>query len=109
MRSANRKFVIEVRQTGHADPLAFEVAVREAGSESRHHVTLSRADYERLTSGRCPPERCIEAALRFLLDREPKESILSRFDVSVIRRYFPKFDDEWPGYIDGRAADADEP
>jgi hypothetical protein len=32
----------------------------------------------------------IEAAFRFLLAREPKESILARFDVSVISRYFPQ-------------------
>ena len=29
-------------------------------------------------------KRCIEAAFQFLLDREPKESILRRFDVTVI-------------------------
>ena len=27
-----------------------------------------------------------------LLEREPKESILGRFDVSVIGRYFPDFE-----------------
>lgn len=107
MRTTKRKAAIDVRQTGHGDPLAFDVTVRESGSESRHHVTVSRADYDRLTSGRCPPARCIESAMRFLLDREPKESILSRFDVSVIARYFPQFDREWPGYIGGSAAEAD--
>jgi hypothetical protein len=29
---------------------------------------------ERLTSGKHTPERCLEAAFQFLLDREPKES-----------------------------------
>ena len=37
--------------------------------------------------------------MRFLLDREPKESILSAFDMRVIRRYFPDFDDAFPGYL----------
>jgi hypothetical protein len=45
------------------------------------------------------PERCLEAAFRFLLDREPKESILSRFDVTVISRYFPEFERELPRYL----------
>jgi hypothetical protein len=45
------------------------------------------------------PERCIEAAFRFLLDREPKESILRRFDVTVICRYFPEFEHELPSYL----------
>ena len=43
--------------------------------------------------------RCIEAAFRFLLDREPKESILGRFDVMVIKRYFPEFERELPRYL----------
>jgi hypothetical protein len=34
-----------------------------------------------------------------LLDREPKESILRRFDVTVISRYFPEFEQELPHYL----------
>ena len=37
---------------------------------------MSREMCERLTAGKHTPERCLEAAFRFLLDREPKESIL---------------------------------
>jgi hypothetical protein len=37
--------------------------------------------------------------MRFLLDREPKESILSAFDTDAVRRYFPEFDDALPGYL----------
>ena len=37
--------------------------------------------------------------MRFLLDREPKESILGAFDMGVIRRYFPDFDDAFPIYL----------
>lgn len=91
--------MIAVEQTGRADPLAFAVTVREAGGETRHSVTMSRADYERLAKDRCQPAHCIAAAFRFLLDREPKEAILSHFDVSVIARYFPNFAGELPGYI----------
>lgn len=99
--------MIEVEQTGHSDPLAFQVTITEDGSRTRHHVTMSRADHDRLTNGACPPERCIEASFRFLLDREPKEAILPRFDVSVIARYFPEFDAELPGYIAGGPAEGD--
>ncbi len=91
--------MIEVRRSGEGDPLAFEVIVREAEGETRHEVTMSRATYERLTAGEHTAERCIEAAFRFLLDREPKESILRRFDVTVIARYFPKFERELPRYL----------
>jgi hypothetical protein len=36
---------------------------------------------------------------QFLLEREPKESILRRFDVTVISRYFPEFEREFPHYL----------
>ena len=44
-------------------------------------------------------ERCVEAAFHFLLDREPKESILARFDISVVSHYFPEFEHELPRYL----------
>ena len=66
---------------------------------TRHHVTIPREMCERLTAGKHMPERCLEAAFRFLLDREPKESILGRFDVTVFSRYFPEFERELPHYL----------
>ena len=91
--------MIEVRRTDDGDPLAFEVVVREGKGESRHHVTMARDTYERLTAGKHAPERLLEAAFRFLLDREPKASILRHFDVTVISRYFPEFERELPRYL----------
>lgn len=91
--------MIDVTQTGNADPLKFDVRVSEGNGETRHQVTMARENFKRLTQGKCAPERCIEAAFRFLLDREPKESILTRFDVAVISRYFPEFEEELPRYI----------
>ncbi len=91
--------MIQVRRTGEGDPLKFEVIVSEGKGETRHDVTMSRETCERLTAGKHTPERCLEAAFRFLLDREPKESILGRFDVTVISRYFPEFERELPRYL----------
>jgi hypothetical protein len=91
--------MIEIRRTGDGDPLGFEVLVREGKGETRHQVTMSRETCERLTGGKLAPERLIEAAFRFLLDREPKESILGRFDVTIIARYFPEFERELPNYL----------
>ena len=93
--------MIEIRRTGAADPLEFEVTIRDAAGASLHTVTLSRQDYERLTAGRHTPEQCIDAAFRFLLDREPKESILRRFDISVISTYFPEFEHALSRYLAG--------
>ena len=91
--------MIEVRRMSEGDPLDFEVVVREGEGETRHHVTMSPEMCHRLTAGKHTPERCLEAAFRFLLDREPKESILERFDVTVISRYFPEFERELPHYL----------
>jgi hypothetical protein len=90
--------VIEVRAIGDGDPLAFDVTVREGQGETRHHVTMARTTCDRLAAGHTP-EQCLQAAFRFLLDREPKESILARFDVTVISRYFPEFERELPRYL----------
>ena len=90
---------IEVKQTGNGDPLEFAVTIRDAGGTTRHQVTISKQTFEVLGAGSHTPERIVEAAFRFLLDREPKETILSRFDVSVISRYFPEFARALPRYL----------
>jgi hypothetical protein len=86
--------MIEVKRTNTADPLEFDVTVREPNGATRHHVTMKRSTYDRLAVGKATPERFIEAAFEFLLEHEPKESILARFDVSVISQYFPEFERE---------------
>ena len=90
-----------------ADALTFEVVVRDAQGESRHRVAVDAEDAGRWAKLGAGPAHCVEAAMRFLLDREPKESILATFDMRVIRRYFPEFDDAFPGYL-ARSADAPE-
>jgi hypothetical protein len=89
---------IDVRRIDDGDPLVFKVTVRDQGSETQHRVTLSRKDLQRLSGG-VDSESLIDGAFRFLLEREPKESILARFDVSVITRYFPDFERKLPRYL----------
>ncbi len=91
--------MIEVKPVGAAGSPEFEVIIRHAKGETRHWITMTRETYEHLTGGRSSPEQCVEAAFEFLLAREPKESILSRFDLTVISRYFPEFEREFPRYL----------
>ena len=56
-------------------------------------MTVPAADVARWGKLGADPAEGVAAAMRFLLDREPKESILAAFDIDVIRRYFPEFDD----------------
>jgi hypothetical protein len=91
--------VIDVMRTGEGDPLEFEVIVHEGKRETRHRATIDKKTCGRLTASMYLAEDYLEATFRFLLDREPKESILSRFDVRVISRYFPEFERELPRYF----------
>ncbi|HUF56171.1 MAG TPA: hypothetical protein VMM55_06370 [Thermohalobaculum sp.] len=91
--------MIEVTRTDAGDPLGFDVRVEDGHGASSHAVTMSRAQHARLAE-RHPPEAVVEAVFRFLLDREPKESILGRFDVSIVSRYFPEFEEKIGGYLD---------
>jgi hypothetical protein len=84
----------------------FDVAVRDSGSESHHQVTVPAADAARWAELGADPATGVEAAMRFLLDREPKESILAAFDIDVIRRYFPKFDEALPAYLSPLSGEA---
>ncbi|MGH7857963.1 MAG: hypothetical protein ACREQY_11585, partial [Candidatus Binatia bacterium] len=91
---------IQVSRVGAGEPAEFQVVVHEGGTETRHLVTMAREDFERLAGRGVDGARCIEAAFRFLLDREPKESILARFDVTLISRYFPEFERELSRYVE---------
>jgi len=75
---------------------SYEVRVFDQGRAHRYDVTLSFQDYDLWSRGRVAPSRVVEAAFEFLLDNEPAASIMARFDCSVIRRYFPKVDQELP-------------
>jgi len=76
------------------DNSKFRVRVIEAGSETTHDVTVSPNDYTRLTNGKIELEEVVRRSFEFLLEREPKESILTRFDLSLISRYFPEYERE---------------
>jgi hypothetical protein len=70
----------------------FHVDVREGDSSTEHDVTMSASDFERLGSNYRTPEEFVRACFEFMLEREPKESILPTFDISVIGSYFPEFE-----------------
>lgn len=90
---------IKVELTGNGEPQVFNVLVEDGGGRSRHRVTLSKSTYEKLTGGRFSHAQCVEAAFRFLLDREAKSEILPSFDVNVIHLYFPDFEEALPRYF----------
>jgi len=76
------------------DAAHFRVRVIEGASESSHQVTVDPKDYARLAGAGVDPEELLRKSFEFLLERESKESILSRFDLAVISRYFPEYERE---------------
>ena len=82
---------IDVGCAADGDGYRCQVEVSDGISTSRHLVRVSPGDLERWGRGR-PVEQLVKASFDFLLQREPKESILKEFDLSVIKRYFPDFD-----------------
>lgn len=71
----------------------YVVEVQERGASTRHTVTVDSSALQRL-GGSVSAERLLEESFRFLLEREPKEAILRRFEISVIGRYFPEYENE---------------
>lgn len=68
----------------------YRVRVTETDGSTEHHVTATGADVEAYGAG-TKPELLIEESFRFLLEREPRQSILGRFALPVIARYFPEY------------------
>ncbi|MEW5977855.1 MAG: hypothetical protein AB1898_18840 [Acidobacteriota bacterium] len=69
----------------------FQVTVSER-TTTTHTVTVAAEYWQKLTDGKVPPEKLIEKSFEFLLEREPNTSILRTFDLHVIQRYFPEYE-----------------
>jgi len=78
---------IAVSRTGTA---TFRVAVGERDGQTTHDVEVSPASQARYGAG-VDAARLVAVSFEFLLEREPKESILPTFEIAVIERYFPEF------------------
>ena len=86
-----------------ADGSAWDCSVRvdDGQGTTTHEVRVAAADLAPVAR-RVPSapadvdavERLVAETFAFLLEREPKESILSRFDLSIVRQYFPEYDRE---------------
>jgi hypothetical protein len=71
---------------------ACDVMVGTDSAATRHTVIVGQDDLARLAPGHYDPEELVTASFAFLLEREPRESILRRFELPVIERYFPGYE-----------------
>ena len=80
--------------TGNGEGWTCRVRIDEKGEMvSEHTVTVTTADKERFGPG-STVEGLVTRSFEFLLEREPKESILRQFDLQAIARYFPEYERE---------------
>ncbi|MGZ9277246.1 MAG: hypothetical protein ACXW4L_09015 [Candidatus Limnocylindrales bacterium] len=87
---------IDVNCADIADGWRCTVTVGDGRGTSRHEVTVTAADADRLAAAhdQTGVERLIEETFDFLLERERKESILAAFDIDVVSGYFPEYEHE---------------
>jgi len=84
---------IDITTTPTAEGWLCDVTVGN-GATTRHRVRVSRSDLACLAPGASDPDDLVRASFGFLLDREPNESILREFDLTVIGRYYSDFERE---------------
>jgi hypothetical protein len=70
------------------------VRVGDDSAATTHRVTMSAEDLLLFAPPGATVERLVEESFAFLLEREPRESILREFDLPVIGRYFPEYEGE---------------
>ena len=71
----------------------FQVTVADSMTTT-HEVTVNDQSLTDLTDDKVTKEQLLEFSFNFLLDREPNTSILSKFDINVISKYFSDYRDE---------------
>jgi hypothetical protein len=82
---------IEVTATPDASGWTCQVSVEDDGrTVSDHTVKVTSSDLKRLAPG-ASVEDLVKRSFDFLLEREPPQSILPRFGLSDIERYFPEY------------------
>jgi hypothetical protein len=68
----------------------YRVTIEQGQTRTTHEVGVSPEELAKY-AGKATAERLVEASFEFLLEREPKESILRSFDLSDIEHYFPEY------------------
>jgi hypothetical protein len=85
---------IDIETTDREDGWSCRVIVREDSGVTEHLVRVRGEDLERFGGSGEDAATLVRRSFEFLLQREPKESILHSFDLPVIRRYFPEYERE---------------
>jgi hypothetical protein len=69
------------------------VLVGNGADATRHEVSVDRGILEDLAPG-AEAETLVAESFAFLLEREPRESIMRSFELPIIGRFFAEYPDE---------------
>jgi hypothetical protein len=84
---------IDVSCSRTDDGWACTVRVGSDAAATTHRVSVRAETLKELGHGADPAD-LVHRSFALLLEREPRTSILSSFDLAVIARYFPEYPDE---------------
>lgn len=76
----------------------FSVEVGEKDDRIKYSVEIEEEYWEKLTEKKIGPRELVKKSFEFLLKREPKESILKKFNLREISKYFPEYEEEIKKY-----------
>lgn len=85
--------MVKVASRRQGEDWICDIEVEHAGEKTNHTVSVTKSDLERW-GGDGDVDALVERSFEFLLRRERPSSILQHFDLSVIQRYFPEYDQE---------------
>jgi hypothetical protein len=71
-------------------PNTYLVTITEGASKTTHSVSVTAAEHTKYAPD-VTPEALLRASFEFLLEHEPKESIMRQFSLSTIESYFPDY------------------
>ena len=71
----------------------FEITLNKK-SITKHTVLVTDEFHDKLTKKKISKKKLLEYSFQFLLYREPNTSILSFFELNIISKYFPEYENE---------------
>jgi len=82
---------VTVRASGSG---VYQVVVGRGPTATEHEVTVPARMVDDLGLPGTDEAILVQESFAFLLEREPASSILRRFELTVIGRYFPEYEEE---------------
>jgi hypothetical protein len=84
---------LNVRCDPTADGWQCSVTVGDDPAATTHEVSVDRATLDDMAPG-VSPEELVRISFEFLLEREPRQSIMRSFELPIIGRFFGDYRDE---------------